>query len=148
MKYSTLFALASLAVSPLAFAADPPPPPTEVVLIDHGTVDNAFAKGLPMHINSSYKIQAGRRVMPGVVEIHEHDTDILYVTEGTATFVTGGTAVDAKPSTTGEIRAKSITGGTVRHLVKGDIIVIPAGIPHQFTEVPGTFLYFVVKVTK
>jgi quercetin dioxygenase-like cupin family protein len=28
------------------------------------------------------------------------------------------------------------------------VIVIPAGVPHQFTAVDGTFLYFVVKVTK
>jgi mannose-6-phosphate isomerase-like protein (cupin superfamily) len=68
--------------------------------------------------------------------------------DGSATFVTGGTAVDPKTTAPGEIRAKSITGGTERHLAKGDIIVIPHGIPHQFTQVSGPFLYFVVKVTQ
>jgi hypothetical protein len=48
----------------------------------------------------------------------------------------------------GEIRAPKIAGGEEHHLKKGDVIVIPAGVPHQFTAVDGTFLYFVVKVTK
>lgn len=132
-----------------AFAADPiPPPPTEVVVVDHTTTERAFALGQPMIVNSSYRVQAGRRVMPGEVEVHEHDTDIFYVLEGTATFVTGGKVSDPKTTGPGETRGKAITGGEPRHLVKGDVIVIPAGVPHWFTEVGGTFLYFVVKVTR
>jgi len=146
MKTTPLPALLILAF--LATAALAEPPPTAVVVYDHAKVDNAFAQGLPLAANDSFKISAGRRVVPGVVEIHEHDTDILYVQEGSATLVTGGTAAETAPSAPGEIRGKSITGGTARHVVKGDIIVIPTGIPHQFTEVNGTFLYFVVKVTK
>jgi quercetin dioxygenase-like cupin family protein len=123
-------------------------PPTDVVVVDHAKVDAAFAKGMPMLVNSSYKIQAGRRVTGGNVEVHANDTDIFYVTEGEATFVTGGTPVDPKTTGPGEVRAEKITGGTTRKLVKGDVIVVPAGVPHWFTEVKGTFLYFVVKVTK
>lgn len=41
-----------------------------------------------------------------------------------------------------------MAGGVPHHLVKGDVIVIPAGVPHQFTAVSGTFLYYVVKVTR
>ena len=70
------------------------------------------------------------------------------MTEGSATFVTGGTAVEPKATKAGEMTAKSITGGVEHHLLRGDVIVIPSGVPHQFTEVSGTFLYFVVKVTK
>jgi quercetin dioxygenase-like cupin family protein len=100
-------------------------------------------------INTSFKIQPGRRVAGGVVEIHEHDTDILWVTEGTATLIMGGTAVNAKPSGPGEIRAEKIEGGTTRKVTKGDLIVIPPNIPHWFSAVDGEkFLYFVVKVTK
>ena len=125
------------------------PPPTDVVIIPHGKVENAFAKGQPMLVNSSYKIQAGRRVTaPGEVEIHEHDTDIFYVTEGIATLVTGGTAEGVTFATPGESRGRRITGGTERKIAKGDIVVIPAGVPHWFTDVSNPFLYFVVKVTK
>jgi len=93
-------------------------------------------------------VMAGRRVAPGEVEIHEKDTDVFYITEGSATFVTGGTAADQHRTAPGEIRAPKIAGGEEHHLKKGDVIVIPAGVPHQFTAVDGTFLYFVVKVSK
>jgi mannose-6-phosphate isomerase-like protein (cupin superfamily) len=145
MKNTPLALLIAVSLVPFARAE---PAPAAVVVFDHTEVAHAFAQGLPLTANDSYKISAGRRVAPGNVEIHEHDTDIFYVQEGAATFVTGGTAVDAKPIGPGEIRGTSIAGGTARHLVKGDIIVIPQGTPHQFTEVDGTFLYFVVKVTK
>jgi mannose-6-phosphate isomerase-like protein (cupin superfamily) len=68
--------------------------------------------------------------------------------EGSATFVTGGTVVEPATTGPGEARGKAITGGTPRHLQKGDVIVIPKGVPHWFTEVSSPFLYFVVKVTE
>jgi len=146
MKTTALIAFAATAFLPVAIAAEPPP--TDVVVIDHAKIDDAFARGQTVLANSSFKVLAGRRVAPGVVEIHEHDTDIFYIVEGSATFVTGGTAVDAKPTTPGEIRATEISGGTPHQLTKGDVIVIPSGTPHQFTAVSGTFLYYVVKVTR
>ncbi len=123
-------------------------PPTDTVLIDHTKVAAAFAQGMPMLVNSSYKIQAGRRVAAGTAEVHASDTDIFYVTEGEAIFVTGGKPVNPKTTGPGEVRADKLEGGTARKLVKGDVIVIPAGVPHWFSEVNGTFLYFVIKVTK
>jgi len=146
MKSSVLIALLVLGLVGRGAAADAPP--TDVVVLEHTKVDDAFAKGLPLLITSSYKIQTGRRVMPGNVEIHERDTDIFYITEGTATLTTGGAATDAKTTAPGEIRGEKITGGVARKLTKGDVVVIPAGVPHWFSEVSGTFLYFVIKVTK
>lgn len=146
MKIPVLLVLLSFGFVRLALAAEPPP--TEVVQIDHAKVDAAFSKGLPLLANTSYKISAGRRVTGGTAELHEHDTDLFYVVEGSATFLTGGTLVEPKESGPGEIRAKGLTGGVERQLTKGDIIVIPKGVPHQFTAVEGTFLYYVVKVTQ
>lgn len=82
-----------------------------------------------------------------MAEIHERDTDIVYVLDGTATFVTGGTMVDGKTTGPDEIRGKSINGGETRKLLKGDVVIVPNGTPHWFREVGGTFLYYVVKVT-
>jgi quercetin dioxygenase-like cupin family protein len=147
IKTCSLLALA-LGLAPVAAMAAEPPP-KDVVVLDRAQVDAAFAKGMPMLVNSSYKIQAGRRITaPGQVELHEHDTDIFYVTEGTATLVTGGTIEGRKTTAAGEIRGEKITGGTTRKLQKGDVIVIPQGTPHWFTEVSNPFLYLVVKVTK
>ena len=119
-----------------------------VIQIDHQKVSAAFATGGPLLVTNNFKIQAGHRTGAGEVEVHERDTDIFYITEGSATFVTGGKAVDLKTTSSGELRGKEIAGGDERHLTKGDVIVIPNGIPHWFKAVDGKFDYFVVKVTK
>lgn len=92
-----------------------------------------------------YKVDAGRRQKPGDVEWHSRDTDIMYVIEGKATVVTGGEMVNQRETDPGEIRAKSIKNGVTNHLSPGDVLVIPNGVPHQFTEVSDPFLYYVVK---
>ena len=107
----------------------------------------AFAVGQPLTETAAYKVHASRREMPGQAEVHERDTDIIYVLEGTATLVTGGSAVGATPTAPDERRGASITGGTTRRLAKSDVIVVPHGTAHQFTEVQAPFLYYVVKVT-
>lgn len=147
MKSIAVLALFALALVTRAAAVDAPP--TDVVIVDHAQVEATFAKGLPPWlVNTSYKIQAGRRLVGGKPEVHEHDTDILWVTEGSATFVTGGKVVNQTTKSPGEFGGDSIEGGVTRKVTKGDIIVVPQGIPHWFKEVEGTFLYFVVKVTK
>jgi quercetin dioxygenase-like cupin family protein len=62
--------------------------------------------------------------------------------------VTGGEAEDSRTTAPGETRAKNIAGGEERHLVKGDVVIVPKRVPHWFKEVNGTFLYFVVKVSQ
>ena len=146
MKNTILFVLLSFGLVRLSAADEAPP--TGVVVIDHAKVDAAFVQGQMLMANSSYKVLAGRRVAPGSVEVHALDTDIFYVLEGSAAFVTGGTVSDGTTTAPNEIRGKAIVGGTSHHLVKGDMIVIPKGTPHQFTQVDGTFLYYVVKVTQ
>jgi mannose-6-phosphate isomerase-like protein (cupin superfamily) len=74
------------------------------------------------------------------------DTDVFYILDGSATFVTGGELVDGAPTDPDEIRGTSIKGGEPHALQKGDVIIIPRGIPHHFTEVAAPLNYFVVKV--
>ncbi len=93
-----------------------------------------------------YKIDAGRRTQPGEVEFHRAVTDIMYVVEGTATVITGGRMLDPREVGPGELRARSIEGGTTNDLAEGDVLEIPAGVPHQFVAVSDPFLYYVVKV--
>ncbi len=110
-------------------------------------VSTAFTKGMPLLETDGYKVHASRRDKSGQAEIHTRDTDILYVVEGTATLVTGGDAVNAKSIGPDELRGDTIAGGQSRSLVKGDVVVIPNGVPHLFKDVTGPFLYFVVKAT-
>jgi mannose-6-phosphate isomerase-like protein (cupin superfamily) len=119
-----------------------------VIHLDHEKVTAAFAKSTPLIVTNEFKVQTGNRTGPGEVEIHERDTDIFYILEGEATFITGGTVIEPRESGPGESRAKRITGGEEHHLSKGDVIVIPRRLPHWFKEVKGPFLYYVVKVTQ
>jgi uncharacterized protein GlcG (DUF336 family)/quercetin dioxygenase-like cupin family protein len=114
--------------------------------IDATAVDAAFAKGMPLLENGDYKIHASRREGPGKAEVHDHETDVIHVLEGSATFVTGGRIVEGAEITPGETRGAGIEGGDARTIGKGDVVVVPAGTPHWFREVQGPLLYFVVKV--
>lgn len=118
-----------------------------VVHLPAKQVAEAFAQGRPLVETSAYKVHASRREKPGVVEVHVDDTDIVYVLEGGATLVTGGTMVDGKTIGPGEIRGTSIEGGDVRTLSKGDVAIVPNGVPHWFRQVDAPLLYYVVKVT-
>ncbi len=118
-----------------------------VTYFDNGEVRAAFAKGMPLTEVAGYKVHASRRTEPGVAEVHTRDTDIVYVLEGSATLVTGGTAVQGKTTAPGEIRGKEISGGESREIKPGDVVIIPAGVPHWFKDVKGPVLYYVVKVS-
>ena len=101
-------------------------------------VSDAFAKGSILLDGSNgrnYMVHASRREKPGQAEIHTKDTDVIYVLQGSAKFVTGGEAVDTKTTAPDELRGVSIQNGETRQIAKGDVIVVPNGVPHQFLEV-------------
>ena len=123
----------------------PPPSRTSATFIDNKKVAAAFAKGTPLLETDNFKVHASRRIEPGAAEIHLVDTDVIYVVDGSATLVTGGKAIEPKEVAPNEIRARAIEGGEEHHIGKGDAIVIPNGVPHQFTTVTGELHYFVCK---
>jgi uncharacterized protein GlcG (DUF336 family) len=122
------------------------PQSSAVTYLPAKQVSQAFVKGMPLFRGINYKIDASHRDEPGVVEVHTRDTDLIYMLEGTATLVTGGTVIDAQTSEPEEIRGKESAGGESRRVAKGDVIVIPNGTPHWFKEVHGPINYYVVKV--
>ncbi|MEW6683363.1 MAG: heme-binding protein [Nitrospirota bacterium] len=134
-----------------AMGGDPALP---VTYIPSKQVAQAFEKGAVlvgedeqmMHAGRNYMVHASHRDKPGVAEVHELDTDIIHVLKGSATFVTGGTAADTKPTAPSEIRGSTIQGGETRRIGEGDVIVVPAGVPHWFKDVKGPLDYYVVKV--
>ena len=134
--------LAILACVALASAAD------VVSYVDHDKAAVALTKGGALASGSDYKVSGARRDKAGQVEIHEKETDIFYITDGEATFITGGTMVGGKQTGPGQLMGTDIEGGEVHHLTKGDVIVIPAGTPHWFKEVPHAINYYMVKVVK
>jgi oxalate decarboxylase/phosphoglucose isomerase-like protein (cupin superfamily) len=140
-------AAAALTLLAASAAGQEKAPPVSYYPADEVTA--AFAKGAVLFDGKdgrNYMIHASRREAPGMAEVHVKDADLIYVLEGTATFITGGTAVDAKTTAPDEIRGSSIRGGESRKLSKGDVIIVPRGTAHQFLEVTNPFLYYVVKV--
>ena len=119
-----------------------------VLFFDASQVSASFSKGAVLvdGTNRNYMVHTSRREKPGQAEVHTLDTDIIYVMEGTATFVTGGTAVEAKETAPNEIRGSRIEGGETRQLKKGEVIIVPNNTPHWFKEVSGEFLYYTIKV--
>ena len=120
-----------------------------VTFFDSQTVNDAFAKGAVLEDGSNgenYMVHASRREKPGMSEVHELDTDIIYVLGGTATFITGGKSIESRMVAANEYRGTMIDGGETRELKKGDVVIVPKGTPHWFKQVDGTFLYYVVKV--
>ena len=137
--------LAAAAVESTVAGAPSAAPATTTTYLDRDTVAAAFAKGQPLLEVPGYKVHASRRDAPGVAEVHLWETDVIYVLEGEATFVTGGTVVEPQATQPGQVRGTVIEGGTERRLAKGDVIVVPNNEPHWFKEVTAPFLYFVVK---
>jgi len=119
--------------------------------VTHFTADQvtaAFAAGKPLTESAGFKVHASRRVQAGEAEVHTLDTDVFYLLEGEAVVVLGGTVVSPREVTPTEIRGASIEGGEERQLLKGDVLVVPAGTPHWFREVVhGPVLYYTVKAT-
>ena len=71
------------------------------------------------------------RSRSGMAEVHANFADLFIVLEGRATMVTGGTVAGAKTINQGEIRGDSIEGGARQEMRAGDVLHVPAGIPHQ-----------------
>src|SRR2546426_8006874 len=88
-------------------------PETRVEQFDAATVEKAFATGKPLLDDSggrNFKVVGLRRDGPGGVEVHTPDTDIFYVGEGGATFLTGGTLAGGHDTAPGESRCGAPRG--------------------------------------
>lgn len=116
--------------------------------IGHEQVSEALTKGKSITKGQGYTVSGSHRDKAGQVEVHDKETDILYVTDGEATFVTGGKMIGGKANGANQWLGTDIQGGETHHLTKGDVVTIPAGMPHWFKEVPKSVNYYVVKVIK
>jgi len=83
--------------------------------------------------------------------VHDKIDEIYYVLEGGGTLVTGGELVNAKRnSDSGTIGPSSsgsgVNGGESKRVTAGDVVIIPAGVPHMFKQLDGTIRYLVYRV--
>jgi mannose-6-phosphate isomerase-like protein (cupin superfamily) len=143
MKHLFMF-MTFLAIGAASVVAQAP----TVTYVDHDKVATALANGGGLVTAPNLTVSGNHRTGPGQVEVHDKETDIFYVVDGEATIVTGGTMVGGRQTAPGQSRGTDVQGGETRRLKKGDVMVIPAGIPHWFKEVSPTINYLTVKVIK
>lgn len=121
----------------------------------------AFTKSLSPKINEkkvatqnltavgNYSFMVAHREGSGEAEYHANVADVFMVQSGEATLIYGGKIVDAKTTAPNEMRGPSINGGMEKKLAAGDVVTIPAALPHMLKLDSGKeFTYFVVKVTQ
>jgi mannose-6-phosphate isomerase-like protein (cupin superfamily) len=112
-----------------------------------GKIDDQKFSYQSLATYDNHLIGISHREGDGSAELHEIQTDILIVNTGDATLIVGGTMVGPKTVKPHEVRGSSINGGETRQIGPGDIIHIPAKVPHQLKIKSGTkFTYTVVKV--
>jgi len=105
----------------------------------------SLAKGAPINILEDTNVAND-------AEVHRHEGDLWIGLEGEVEFVVGGEMVHPwiheKPDGTRndrEIKAKEIRGGESYVVGKGDILWIPAGVPHLH-RTKGIARLFIIKV--
>jgi quercetin dioxygenase-like cupin family protein len=130
-----LLALTMLTATVLPAATGEP----GAVYVNHERVEAARTKGGGLGSGSGISAAVGHRDKVSGVDLHDTDAEVLYVLEGEANFVSGGTMVDGN---------KGIEGGTVQHLGTGDLVVVLPGTPHWFKEIIQPISYLAVKITK
>ena len=80
----------------------------------------------------------------GNPEQHDAIIDIVMVQSGTGTLVMGGTMAGKRSTTAGEWIGTRLDGGDRHPLGAGDIVHIPAGIPHSFLVPAGGHITYVL----
>ena len=82
--------------------------------------------------------------------IHDYVTEIYQIVEGSGTLVTGGTLEDPKENDLTRLNAgMSQTGvhrgGESQKVKARDVIIVPAGMAHRFSELDGPITYLVYR---
>jgi mannose-6-phosphate isomerase-like protein (cupin superfamily) len=101
------------------------------------------------------------KLLPGTVRkgaVAEHDqiSEVYHVIDGEATLLTGPDLVNSVKRPAGEKTVRlqngpgwssdSIVSPQLNHLKAGDMIIIPAGTGHLFTEIPDHITYMMVRI--
>ena len=91
--------------------------------------------------NDRHRINLVRRTKPAGAVAHEGFAELHHIVDGSGTLVTGGTIA----RTTGGRGGATIQNGVEQHVVAGDVILIPAGMPHWYKDLNGSITYLEVR---
>lgn len=140
------FAAAALAAGSAAAAPAPPPQSstTEATFVTAADLAAMAARapslGAPGQANISqsvvrvapYAANLEFRPIAGPASVHPDEAELFFVAQGSGALTTGGQLV--RPAT----GAPLVQGGSTRRVGKGDVILVPAGVPHAFTDSDGS----------
>ena len=94
---------------------------------------------------SDHRFRMLYRDADGVPEQHDNIVDVVIVQSGEGTLLLGGRMINAKASTgAGEYLGTGIEGGERHALAAGDVVHIPAKIPHSFLVPKGKHITYVL----
>lgn len=148
MRLASILILLGAAV---LMAAEQPSAPNFVSAGDLAAlIAKAKAERKPDQINfvqsltryGAYRASFESRIQgkPTNPNIHETETEIVYVVDGAGMFTLGGTLKDERRVNATNRTGSGIEGGARRHIAKGDFFIIPEGTAHAFTDVEGTLV--------
>jgi mannose-6-phosphate isomerase-like protein (cupin superfamily) len=92
----------------------------------------------PLTGAGGYRASLDYRAETTPASLHDNEAELWVFVEGSGTFTMGGTLVDARRSDPANSSGSAITGGTLIHVGKGDVLIVPAGVAHQVSPDPGT----------
>jgi mannose-6-phosphate isomerase-like protein (cupin superfamily) len=73
---------------------------------------------------------------PPSASVHKAQAEFITVVAGGCTLITGGSLENPKDNGA-NMGGTGITGGTSRKVAKGDYIMVPPNMPHQYADVQG-----------
>ena len=82
-----------------------------------------------------YSVNMEHRIMSQAASVHETEAELFYVIDGAGTLVTGGKLTEEKRTNAENLTGTAIQGGVSKRVAKGDWILVPAGVPHQYPAV-------------
>ena len=82
-----------------------------------------------------YNVNMEHRIMGQAASVHETEAELFYVVDGAGTLVTGGKLKEEKRTNAENLTGSGIEGGVSKKVAKGDWIMVPAGVPHQYPSV-------------
>ena len=111
---------------------------------DQGNFIQPLLSLAPYLVNLEYRVQ-GVDTPPN---IHDAESEIVYVVEGAGVLTQGGRVLDEKRLNPNNRTGRVIEGGTPRRIVKGDYIFVPANTPHAFTKTEGSLVIMSIHLPK
>jgi len=145
--FPALAAAQSATPTPAATAPAQILPPARAAAIGDSLAP-AASRTAQLARGAGYTYAVTHRDSTGGIELHQAWTDVFVIESGSATELSGGRLLDAREATAGEWRGGHVEGATRAPLHPGDVVVIPAGIPHQVLPAAPDFIYLTFKVAK